>query len=585
MSKKRKEPSICHSMIKHITGYVLLPLFAALAVLAVILQHHLSSGTEEALQMMFAQNAGRIENAILQSNYASSVIITYRENYNLLVNYYRAPNAYEKNRAVMQLEKMIQSCETTILGSFQGEMLLVINDGKVVCSSGVDDLTDELESFPWFSFIGNEKQRPHWDNRMNELFMKNGDRQYVVFGRCLMQYQEQPQGYVFVRIPKSVFSGAGQDSRFQKGTMVMYDDRGRILTEENQRFSSQELQGIYEFWQSSGQKNGQYHGLYYILSPLSYSSNVVAYVARAGDVFARSRQVMIAAVIFMFLVTAGFMWITVTISKYITDPILFFAKRAPMIEENCPELLVLEDPRFLEIRELQEGMLGAQKRIKSLLEQVRQETAMREKARFDVLRAQITPHFLFNTLNAVRWKALINQDGEVADILSELGVLLGETYKNTDELETIGSAVRTLEAYVNIMKIRFGDNTRFFFVIPDELKEYLIPRFCLQPLVENSFIHGMSHMENGVIVLRGEHRGDDIVLTLVDNGPGVRGRAVDPEEIKEEKKRGVTGIGLSNINHRLHMLYGTSYGLSIDRELEEGFRIFLTIPAMKEGGT
>lgn len=534
--------------------------------------------------MMFDENAGKIENAILQSNYASSIIITYRENYNLLISYYRASNAYEKNRAAMQLEKMIQSCETTILGSFQGEMLLVMNDGKVICSSGVDELPNGLEDFPWFPFIGYKKQRPYWDNGMNELFMENNDRQYVVFGRCLMQYQEQPQGYVFVRIPESVFSGPGQDSRFQKGTMVMYDDSGRILTGQDQRFQDHKLQEIYEFWKESGKKKGRYHGFYYMITPLSYSSNVVAYVAGAGDVFARSRQVMAAAVIFMFLVTAGFMWITVTISKYITDPILFFAKRAPMIEENCPKLLMLEETRFREIRELQEGMLGAQRRIKSLLEQVRQEAAMKEKARFDALQAQITPHFLFNTLNAVRWKALMNQDKEVADILSELGVLLGETYKNGDETETIGSAIRTLEAYVNIMKIRFGDNTRFFFVIPEELKEFLIPRFCLQPLVENLFIHGMSHMESGVIVLRGEQKGGDIVLTLVDNGPGIRGRDLEWEENKGEKKRGVTGIGLSNIDHRLHMLYGDAYGLKIDRELEEGFRISMTIPAVREGG-
>ena len=201
-------------------------------------------------------------------------------------------------------------------------------------------------------------------------------------------------------------------------------------------------------------------------------------------------------------------------------------------------------------------MLGAQRRIHLLLEEVRQEAVMKEKARFDALKAQINPHFLFNTLNAIRWKASINGDQEVADILLNLGVLLNETYKNDEEMETIYDAVHILEAYCKIMQVRFGNQVEFFFVIPEELEEYLIPRFCLQPLVENSFIHGMSHVDKGVIALRGELKGEDMELTLIDNGSGLRGKVLDLSVREEGNKRGITGIGLSNIHKRIQMLYG-----------------------------
>ena len=226
-------------------------------------------------------------------------------------------------------------------------------------------------------------------------------------------------------------------------------------------------------------------------------------------------------------------------------------------------------------------MLRAKERIRILLEEVRHEAKMKEKARFDALKAQIKPHFLFNTLNAIHWKASINGDQEVAEVLSNLGVLLSETYKNDNELETIDNAIYILEAYVKIMEVRFGNKVEFFCVNSDELGEYLIPRFCLQPLVENSFIHGMSHTENGLIVLRGEQNGNDIELTLIDNGEGLHGKELDLSKESEDNKRGITGIGLSNIHKRIQTLYGPDYGLNIDTTVEIGFKISLRIPAMK----
>ena len=117
-------------------------------------------------------------------------------------------------------------------------------------------------------------------------------------------------------------------------------------------------------------------------------------------------------------------------------------------------------------------MLRAQQRIRLLVEEVRREAEMKEKARFEALKAQIHPHFLFNTLNAIRWKASINQDDEVADILSDLGILLGETYKNDEEFETIDNAVRALDAYVKLSLIHiytyfFGYGRDYFKAIHD----------------------------------------------------------------------------------------------------------------------
>lgn len=580
MKKTTREPSIQYSMVTRIILYVLMPLFLAMAVLCFLLQKTTSSGIQEAYQMMFIQNVKGIENAILQSNYASSTMITYTENNLLLKSYNTADNSYQKNVYARQIENMIQNINATVLGSFQGEMMMLMNDGRMINSVRAADIPVDLDACGWFQEMEQNGQRPYWNNEMNELFDQTDGKEYVVFGRALTRYRETAQAYALVRIPETVFQQFAKEPRFRKGTIVMFDEKGRLLTGDNDHYPLSVADELYERWKNSGGSGGKYDSYYVMTSPLTYSSNTVMFIGNYHDIFQRSEQILAYILILIVTVTIVLVGIVLYISRYITKPILFFADRSSLIERNRPELLRLADNPFQETRKLEEGMLRAQQRIQLLMEAIRREVEMKEKARFDALKAQINPHFLFNTLNAIRWKASINQDNEVADILSDLGILLGETYKNDDEFESIDNAVCALDAYVKIMRVRFGSQVQFFFMIPDQLREYQIPRFCLQPLVENSFIHGMSHTEDGVIALRGEMHGGDIVMTLVDNGEGIRGKVPELTET-EPKKRGITGIGLPNIHKRIQSLYGPDYGLEIDTGLEVGFKVSLRIPAVK----
>ena len=272
------------------------------------------------------------------------------------------------------------------------------------------------------------------------------------------------------------------------------------------------------------------------------------------------------------------------IAKHITRPLRHLAGQVSFIEQSDIVLEAASENDYSETHELEEGIMNAHKRIGLLIEEVRAHTTEEENAKFEALKAQINPHFLFNTLNAIQWKASINGDAEVSDALSKLGVLLSEMYKTNDQLEsiskTIGNTMRTLEAYVTIMQIRYSNQIHFFMSIPEEMKKCMIPRFCLQPLVENAFIHGLNHTDQGIIVLRGEFEGakEDIVLTLIDNGTGVKGKPPELDNTQADKHHGSTGIGLPNVHSRIRSLFGEPYGLSIDTSVETGFKILMRIP-------
>lgn len=593
MRKEKQAPSIKCSMIVSIVLGVLLPLFVALLVLSALLQRATASSTMEAYQMMFDQNVRAIDSAILQSNYASSAMITYTENNQLLKDYDQATNEYDRSVAKKKIRDMIGNSEITNLAGFDGKLMILMNDGYLISSEKAVKMNTDFSDAAWMKKVHAEKSVPYWDTEIGKLFNQENPEDYVTYARELTHYGQQVYGYALMSIPRTLFTNFQADERYQTGDLFMFSADGRLLSGAGEHYKEQELQELFEDWlQQQSQKLKQKsnakqklndqkgRGDYYVMgSALTSSQNYILYVGNRHAIFERSEQIIWYLALFMLVITVLSIAITWSISRYITKPILFLSDRIQKIEQSAPQDLVLMHNRFKETKELEDGMLRAQERIQRLLEEVREEAKMKEKARFDSLKAQIKPHFLFNTLNAIRWKASINGDEEVADILSNLGVLLSETYKNDDEMETIGNAIYTLEAYVKIMEIRFGNKVEFFCVIPEELKNCQIPRFCLQPLVENSFIHGMSNAEEGIIALRGEKSGQDIELTLIDNGEGLHGKKVDLSVESEANKRGITGIGLSNIHRRIQMLYGPAYGLKVDTDVEMGFRISLRIPA------
>ena len=583
MRKRGEDLSIKRSMIRGILCYILAPLFLTLGVLCFLLHKNTIMSTQEAFQMMFRQNVNIIESSVLQANYASSTMITFTDYNEYLKEYYSAPNAYEKSKAINRIREMILNTNVAVLGSFQEEMMLIMNDGRGIDSIKIFDLPENAPIEQWLRSMDLRGQLPYWNNELNQLYATGSTYsiKYLVFGRAITRYDDLPLGYVLVRIPESVFFQFGDDPRYQKGTLVLFSQDGRILAGDREKVPEEDMLKIYEAWENGKSSQGRY-GPYYVMgSTMSVSDNTVLYIGDYHSIFARSEKMFVYVFGFMLLASALLVGVAVGISRYITWPILFFADRVQKIEQNQPELLRLEENYFQETRALEDGMLRAQKRIQALMEEVRKEAEMKEKARFEALKAQITPHFLFNTLNAIRWKASMNRDDEVADILADLGILLGETYKNVEELESIDNAVHILEAYVKIMQVRFGNKVQFFVVIPEPVRSCQIPRFCLQPLVENSFIHGMSRAEKGVIALRGEMQDGDVVLTLIDNGTGLKGSLPSLEEESTPKKRGITGIGLSNIHRRIQGLFGAAYGLTIHTDVESGFKISLRIPVIQ----
>ena len=198
------------------------------------------------------------------------------------------------------------------------------------------------------------------------------------------------------------------------------------------------------------------------------------------------------------------------------------------------------------------------------------------EARLDALRRQLDPHFLFNTLNVI--SSLVERDPRgVRRMISRLGGLLRFSIEgaNTPEI-TLRQELSLLEQYLDIMQVRFQGRLDVDIQVDASAMDALVPNFVLQPLVENAVMHGVSKVEGtGRIELRARCVGDDIVITVRDNGPGLD-PAVGPDGTARLTPSGNGtlpsggGVGLTNTRARLEQLYGAEQRLSLRRVSPEG---------------
>ncbi|MER2040400.1 sensor histidine kinase [Desemzia incerta] len=202
----------------------------------------------------------------------------------------------------------------------------------------------------------------------------------------------------------------------------------------------------------------------------------------------------------------------------------------------------------------------------------------KKESEFKLLASQINPHFLYNTLEMIRMKALRNSDREVAEIVKILSKLMRKALERNHDEQSLTDELKFIEMYLQIQKLRFGE--RISYTISKDFEEdYLILPMVLQPLVENSFVHGIEpKVEKGHIHIAASKVEDELILLIQDNGIGIAEEKLKNLQEMLIEAKDSDRIGLSNVNLRIKQYYGSEYGVRIDSKENEGTTITITLP-------
>ncbi len=219
---------------------------------------------------------------------------------------------------------------------------------------------------------------------------------------------------------------------------------------------------------------------------------------------------------------------------------------------------------------------------------------LKMEAELHALQNQINPHFLYNTLEVIRGRALVQNAQDIADMTEALATIFRYNINRPGDVATLQEEIDNVRNYMLIQNCRFGDRFRFETEIEDVedgILTHVLPVLTLQPLVENAIYHGINErIGGGRIRLKAYLTQRDLLIIISDNGKGMddvtlqeihRKLVGASEGLPVEKKTGRgTGIALTNVNQRIKFYFGKEYGLDVKSTLEIGTTITITIPRM-----
>ena len=219
---------------------------------------------------------------------------------------------------------------------------------------------------------------------------------------------------------------------------------------------------------------------------------------------------------------------------------------------------------------------------------------LKMEAELHALQNQINPHFLYNTLEVIRGRALVQNAQDIADMTEALATIFRYNINRPGDVATLQEEIDNVRTYMLIQNCRFGDRFRFETEIEDVedgILTHVLPVLTLQPLVENAIYHGINErIGGGRIRLKAYLTQRDLLIIISDNGKGMddvtlqeihRKLVGASEGLPVEKKTGRgTGIALTNVNQRIKFYFGKEYGLDVKSTLGIGTTITITIPRM-----
>ncbi len=410
----------------------------------------------------------------------------------------------------------------------------------------------------------------------------------LIVGKLLKRTEDDYKnlGFVMLEINRSKFFEVlqflVQDGKSQ--AFVLDENRNVLFhLPENQPADARMIDAFLalpDSAQDSGTGEIEWNGTKYIVSFVTnpkYGWKTV-HLIEADHLF-QDAKIIRKLTIYMFLIMLLAGWLLAhRLGNTIIRPL--HQLRKLMTVNNSLELLhrYRFDPRD-EVGQIGYRFIRMEEEKRQLNQQVYDALVKRKEAEIHALQAQINPHFLYNTLESLNWLAISRNQIDISEVVGSLGKFFRLTINRGNDFIRVSEEIEHVTSYVNVQKFRYKDKLDFIVEVDPGIRSYYVPKFILQPIVENAIYHGIKLKEGkGTIMLTGEISDNRIVFRITDDGLGIEPDRL--EEIAQSLQDGSPGkiYGLKNVHDRLRLRFGEGYGITIQSKSGEYTTVALTVP-------
>lgn len=303
--------------------------------------------------------------------------------------------------------------------------------------------------------------------------------------------------------------------------------------------------------------------------------SVVSYETLTSS-FNRTAMILVGVVLFLFLL---FYLFSSYFLKSIIEPIHNTVEGMRMVEEG--NLEVHAEPKGqAELRTMIHSFNSMTRRLKGLMAENEEQQQKKHEAEIRALQSQINPHFLVNSLNSIRFIAQMSKYESIARMAEALIKILSSSFRSSNGFYTLKEELEVLDSFIYLMKIRYSDGFDIVYQVENVCLPALVPRLILQPVVENSIVHGFDGMmeEMGTIWIIGEKKDECLFLEIRDNGKGMTKDEISRLLSQENGENPHRNIGIHNVKTRLSLNYGERCSFLMESEAGKYTRTLICIP-------
>lgn len=473
---------------------------------------------------------------------------------------------------------------------------LFVNPSKIYASENVNFFSlEDIDRTEWYPSVIEQNGRIYWKSTSKERYLDSEENYVISCSRLLRNSEnyDETTGILMVDIlEKNVFEILSEIDLPRKESIFILDPEGKVvshfdkanigktvLKEEEIRSVGYNPEGIDSFIREKDK-------VFFIYTTINETGWKIVAQIYADDITGRNS---------IFNKISGVVAIVILMVVFLLAVFLIFGFAAEGMRRRIKQVVGMIEQEGLEnfqgdplsykgdIYQLKYSVNSMINTVKKLMEESYRSKISEREAQLKALQAQINPHFLYNTLDAINWMAIQREAEDISFMLDSLAKYFRLSLNKGKDVVTVEDELNLARVYLEIQGVRFEKSFTAEFDIDAAVNGYAIPKLVLQPVIENALLHGIQKKKTrrGTITVEARKEEECLVLTVSDDGVGM-----DKEKLEQlTKYSNSNSYGLYNVNERIKLFCGENYGISVFSEKDKGTSVEIRLVALKEFNT